>query len=268
VTPFTQGGSSPLVPFDPGAATGLAIAAAICLIGPILVALWWHRRSRAPLSAFGAGALVFLVSQVILRLPWQIPLGRWVQTHSEWLIPFLLFSSLTAGLFEETGRWAGYRYLLRKERSLRIGVMFGLGHGALEAILLAGLPLAGLLVAWVMASRGLIPSERALEAVRQQAAAVDGWKMLLAAVERASAMAAHVGLSLIVLQMWMRGGRRWLALAVALHFAVNAVAAMLVITLHLSPLIGELILVVLAVGVLSLGWRLARQAEDSAGAVW
>jgi uncharacterized membrane protein YhfC len=262
-----QSASAP-VPFDPGAATGLAVAAAVCLIGPILVALWWHRRSRAPLSAFGAGALVFLVSQVILRLPWQIPLGRWVQMHSDWLIPFLLFSSLTAALFEETGRWAGYRYLLRKERSPRIGVMFGLGHGGLEAILLAGLPLAGLLVAWVMASRGMIPSERALEAVRQQAAAVDGWKVLLAAVERASAMAAHVGLSLIVLQMWMRSGKRWLALAIALHFTVNAAAAMLVIALKLSPVIGEMILVVLAVGVLSLGWRLARRAEDSGGAVW
>jgi uncharacterized membrane protein YhfC len=261
-------GSPALVPFDPAAATGLALAAAVCLIGPILVGLWWHRRSRAPLATFGAGALVFLVSQVILRLPWQIPLGRWVQVHPEWLIPFLLFSSLTAGLFEETGRWAGYRYLLRKERSLRIGVMFGLGHGALEAILLAGLPLAGLLVAWVMASRGLIPSERAIEAVRQQAAAVDGWKVLLAAVERASAIAAHVGLSLIVLQMWMRGGKRWLVLAIALHFAVNASAAMLVIALHLSPVIGELILVVMALGVLTLGWLLARRGEESGAAVW
>ncbi|MEO8090889.1 MAG: YhfC family glutamic-type intramembrane protease [Gemmatimonadales bacterium] len=264
----TQGASPALVPFDPGAATGLAIAAAVCLIGPILVALWWHRRSGTPLAAFGAGALVFLVSQVMLRLPWQIPLGRSVQAHPEWLIPFLLFSSLTAGLFEETGRWAGYRYLLRKERSLRIGVMFGLGHGGLEAILLAGLPLAGLLVAWVMASRGLVPSGRALEVVRQQAAAVDGWRVLLAAVERASAIAAHVGLALIVLQMWMRGGRRWLVLAIALHFAVNATAAMLVIALHLGPLIGELVLVILAVGVLALGWRLARQAEDSVAAVW
>jgi hypothetical protein len=61
--------------FDPAAATGLAVAAGICLIGPILAALWWHRRSGTPLAAFGAGALVFLVSQVILRLPWQIPLG-------------------------------------------------------------------------------------------------------------------------------------------------------------------------------------------------
>ena len=268
VTHLTQSAIPALVPFDPAAATGLAVAAGVCLIGPILVALGWHRRSRAPLAAFGAGALVFLVSQVILRLPWQIPLGRWVQAHPDWLIPFLLFSSLTAGLFEESGRWLGYRHLLRKERSLRIGVMFGLGHGALEAILLAGLPLAGLLVSWVMAARGLIPPGMALDAVRQQTAAVDGWKVLLAAVERASAIAAHVGLSLIVLQVWMRGGLRWLALAIALHFTVNAAAAILVIALHLSPLVGEAVLVVLAVGVLALGWRLARQAEDAGGPVW
>jgi uncharacterized membrane protein YhfC len=257
-----------MIPFDPGAATGLAIAAGLCLIGPILVALWWHRRSRAPLAAFGAGALVFLVSQVILRLPWQIPLGRWVQGHPDWLIPFLLFSSLTAGLFEETGRWAGYRYLLPRERSLRGGVMFGLGHGALEAILLAGLPLVGLLVTWVLASRGLLHSHGAIEAVRQQTAALDAWKVLLAALERASAMAVHVGLALIVLQMWMRGGVRWLVLAIALHFTVNAVAAILVLRLHLSPFIGELVLVVMALGVLVLGWRLARQAEESGAPVW
>jgi uncharacterized membrane protein YhfC len=257
-----------LVQFDPVAATGLAVAAGVCLIGPILAGLWWRRRSGAPLAAFGAGALVFLVSQVILRLPWQIPLGRWVQDHPKWLIPFLLLSSVTAGLFEETGRWAGYRYLLQKERSPRIGVMFGLGHGALEAILLAGLPLGGLLVAWVMASRGLLPSGPALEAVRQQTAALDAWKVLLAALERASAMAAHVGLSLIVLQVWLRGGMRWLVLAIALHFAVNAVAALLVLVLHLSPLLGELVLVSMALGVLTLGWWLVRRAEESGAAVW
>ncbi len=256
------------VPFDPAVATGLAVAAAICLVGPILAGLWWHRRTAAPLAAFGAGALVFFVSQVILRLPWQIPLGRWVQEHPKWLISFLLISSLTAGLFEESGRWAGYRYLLRRERSPRIGVMFGLGHGALEAILLAGLPLAGLLVAWVMATRGMLPSGRALEAVRQQTAALETWKVLLAALERASAMAAHVGLSLIVLQVWRRGGLRWLVLAIALHSAVNAVAAILVLALHLSPLIGELVLVTLALAVLFTGWRLAQPAEESGAPVW
>ena len=254
-------GSPALIPFDPLIATGLAVAAAICLIGPILAGLWWHRRSGATLRAFGAGALVFFVSQIILRLPWQIPLGRWVQEHSEWLVAFLLFSSFTAGLFEETGRWAGYRYLLTNERSRRIGVMFGLGHGALEAILLAGVPLAGLLVGWVMAARGLVPEGPALEALRQQIGAVEFWKVQLAALERASAIAVHVGLALVVLQVWMRGGMKWLALAILLHFAVNATAAILVLKLQLSPLIGELVLLFMAAAVLTLGWRLSRNND-------
>ncbi len=254
---MAQGGSPAHVAFDPAVATSLAVAALICLVGPLVAALWWHRRTQAPLAALGAGALVFFVSQVVLRLPWQIPLGRWVQEHSQWLIPFLLFSSLTAGVFEETGRWAGYKYLLRRERSRRVAVMFGLGHGALEAILLAGLPLAGLLVSWVLAAQGRIPDGIALEGVRQQVAALDGWKIQLAALERASAMAVHVGLALIVLQMWFRGGVRWLVLAIALHFAVNAAAAILVVVLGLSAWIGELVLVAMAAGVLTLGWRLS-----------
>jgi uncharacterized membrane protein YhfC len=244
------------------AATGLAVAAIVCLAGPVLVALWWHRRSGAPLSALGTGALVFFISQVVLRLPWQIPLGRWIQGHPEWIVPFLLFSSFTAGLFEETGRWLGYKYLLRRERSRRIAVMFGLGHGALEAILLAGIPLAGLLVSWVMAARGLIPPGPALDAIGAQAAAIGPWKVQLAALERASAMAIHVGLALIVLQVWLRGSIRWLFLAIALHFAVNSIAAILVLELRLSPLVGELALVVMAIAILTLGWRLSARAPD------
>jgi uncharacterized membrane protein YhfC len=257
-----QTDSSPAIPFDRLDATGLALAAGVCLVGPVLAALWWHRRTGAPFKALAAGALVFFVSQIVLRFPWQVPLGRWVQGHSEWLIPFLLFSSFTAGLFEETGRWAGYRYLLKEERSRRVAVMFGLGHGALEAILLAGVPLAGLLVGWVMASRGLVPAGPALDTLQQQVAGIDFWKVQLAALERASAISAHVGLALIVLQVWTRGGMRWLVLAIFLHFAVNAVAAILVLTLKLNPLMGELVLVGMALAVLTLGWRLSARTPE------
>jgi uncharacterized membrane protein YhfC len=255
-----QAAASAQIPLDAVDATGLGLAAGVCLVGPVLAALWWHRRTGAPLVALGAGALVFFVSQVVLRLPWQIPLGRWIQGHPEWVIPFLLFSSLTAGLFEETGRWAGYRYLLRAERSRRVGVMFGLGHGALEAILLAGLPLAGLLVSWVMATRGLIPSGPAQDAIANQVETLDFWKVQLSALERASAMAVHVGLALIVLQMWRRGGVRWLLLAILLHFSVNALAAILVLELELSPVIAELVLLIMAAAVLTLGWRLSTES--------
>jgi uncharacterized membrane protein YhfC len=176
-------------------------------------------------------------------------------------VPFLLFSSLTAALFEETGRWLGYRHLLTAERSRRVAIMFGLGHGALEAILLAGLPLAGLLVSWMLAAQGRLPSGAA-DAIRQQTMALDFWKIQLAALERASAIAVHVGLALVVLQVWKRGGLRWLILAILLHFSINAVAALLVLKLQLSPSVGELMLVVMAAAVLTLGLRLASTARQ------
>ena len=251
-----QGAAGAHVIFDPVVATGLALAAGFCLVAPILAALWWHRRSGAPFRALGIGALVFFVSQVVLRLPWQIPLGRWVQTHSEWLVSFVLFSSLTAGLFEETGRWLGYRHLLTAERSRRVAIMFGLGHGALEAILLAGMPLGGLLLGWVLAAQGRLPPEAA-NAIRQQTEMLDFWKIQLAALERASAIGVHVGLALVVLQIWKRGGMRWLFLAILLHFSINATAAVLVLKLQLSPWVGELVLVVMAAIVLGLGLHLS-----------
>jgi uncharacterized membrane protein YhfC len=253
------------LPIDPGAAAGLAIAGGICFAGPILLALWWRRRTGAPLSAFGAGALIFFVAQVVFRFPWQIPLARWIQGHPELLLPFLIFSSLTAGIFEETGRWVGYRYLLR-ERTRRTGVMMGLGHGGLEAILLVGVPLLGLLVAWVLASRGMIAPGPALEAVRRQTSSLRFWNVQLAVLERASGMATHVGLSLVVLQVWMQGSLRWLFLAIGLHFAVNAVGATLLHQLHVPPVLAELVFAALAVAVLVLGWKLTEvEAQTSVG---
>jgi hypothetical protein len=70
-------------------------------------------------------------------------------------------------------------------------------------------------------------------------------------------MAVHVGLALIVLQAWVRRETRWLVLAILLHFAVNSIAAIMVLELHLSQLIGELVLLAMAAAVLTLGWRLS-----------
>jgi hypothetical protein len=47
-------------------------------------------------------------------------------------------------------------------------------------------------------------------------------------------------------------------LAILLHFSINAVAALLVLKLQLSPWVGELVLVAMAAAVLTLGLRLSR----------
>ncbi|HEY3822010.1 MAG TPA: YhfC family glutamic-type intramembrane protease [Polyangiaceae bacterium] len=212
-------------------AVALAVAAALTTLGPMAVALWWSRRSGAPMSVWGAGALVFVVSQCVLRLPWQIPLGIWMgpRIHGSRALSFawIAASSLTAGLFEEVGRWVGYRWLVKKERSFRTGVMFGLGHGGIESMLLVGLSLAGTLIAYVALATApsmlKVPPESLGKLVTTLSALRPG-DFVASVVERAMALTFHVACSLVVLQCFLRGSKRWLALAVAMHFVADFVA--------------------------------------------
>jgi uncharacterized membrane protein YhfC len=91
------------------AALWLGLAGLASILGPLIAMAWWRHRTGAPYRAFVYGAAVFFVFQVVLRLPWQVPLAHWARAHPEWQVEFLLFSALTAGLFEEAGRYAGYR---------------------------------------------------------------------------------------------------------------------------------------------------------------
>jgi uncharacterized membrane protein YhfC len=243
---------------DPGIALSLALAALVCLLGPLALGFWWQQRTGTSFAVFGWGAVVFFVSQVVLRFPWQIPLSRAVASNDRsWMVPFLIFSAVTAGVFEEIGRSVGYRTVLRNQYTRSVGVMYGLGHGACESILLAGVPLAGLLIAWIMAAHGHIPEGTALQAIRQQTQAVGAGGAQLAVLERASAIASHVGLSLIVLQAFTRGGRKWVVLAILLHAAIDMTAGLLLEEYHILAITGEIIVAVLALGILGLGLRLS-----------
>jgi uncharacterized membrane protein YhfC len=222
---------TPELYFHWAVAVGLALASAVTTFGPLAVALWWNRRSGAPVAVWGAGALVFVVSQCVLRLPWQIPLGLWVSPRlhgSTWLsFAWIAASSFTAGLFEEVGRWGGYRLLVKKERSFRTGVMFGLGHGGIESMLLVGLSLFGTLVTYVLLattpSTLKLPPET-LDKVVTAMSGVHPWDFVASVVERVMAMTFHVACSLVVLQCFVRGSKWWVALAVTMHFVADSVA--------------------------------------------
>jgi uncharacterized membrane protein YhfC len=249
--------------FDP-IALNLLLAALICLLGPIALGYWWQYRTGTSFAVFGWGAGVFFVSQVVVRLPWQIPLSRWMlANHRSWMVALVIFSAFTAGLFEEVGRWVGYRTVLKAERSRNVGVMYGLGHGGCESILLVGLPMLGLLIATALAARGSISPGPVLQAIRQQAGALAGWGAQLAVLERASAIASHVGLSLIVLQVFTRGSTRWLVLAILVHATLDAIAGLAVQALHLPALHVELVIGLISIGILWAGLRLATRPADS-----
>jgi uncharacterized membrane protein YhfC len=157
------------------------------------------------------GAACFTVFQLLTRLPLlQLVLPRWagyVLFQSEHPVWYLLLLSLSAGVFEECGRYLVMRRFLRTGGPVD-AVSFGVGHGGLEAAALVGVSLAYLLF-----SGGYL--------------AQPAGSLFLAGAERLFAMTAHVGFSVLV---WcgVRGKRPLLLpAAVALHGALDFLAVLL-----------------------------------------
>ncbi|TMC55228.1 MAG: YhfC family intramembrane metalloprotease, partial [Chloroflexi bacterium] len=100
---------------------------------PIALAIFLHRKM---------GVRAGLASQV-LHIPFLLALTALFTQHwppappAEWMLVFnAIVLGLAAGIFEEVARWVAYRYFLKTTRTWREALMFGTGHGGMEAILL------------------------------------------------------------------------------------------------------------------------------------
>jgi uncharacterized membrane protein YhfC len=134
-------------------------------------------------------------------------------------------AGLSAGLCEEIARYLMLRYGLRRARSFREAVQFGVGHGGIEAIIMGVLVVVALGV--MLALRWLPPGALGGEDV---AAAADvywssSWdKAVLGGVERVVAITSHVAMSVMVMRAVVRQRIGWLFAAIGSHAAIDAFA--------------------------------------------
>ena len=200
---------------------------------PLLLASRLAGGGRADWGLFGLGAATFVAAQV-LHIPFNLLVERLGLLPADLapvanLLAVVLFLGLSAGVFEEVARYLAYRFWARNARRWRQGLMLGAGHGGLEAIMLGLLALVNLLALFGMEEgyfTALVPAEQ-LPLVLAQARALQeaAWyDALLAPAERAFALAAHLALSLLVLQTFLRRQARWLLLAIGWHALLDAVA--------------------------------------------
>ena len=212
-------------------------AALIEILLPLALALIAWRRLGVGWRYFGFGALIFLLFQLLTRVPIvqivQSLIAPQLQASKTLLFIWIVVLAVTAGLFEEIGRYVGYRWLMRREeKTWPKAIMYGLGHGGLESMLLVGgLVLLGLINMLALSAVDLntlpISAEQRAQLAAQLAAvsAQPAWLPLVGAWERLWSIAFHVAMSVVVLQVFRRGSLRWLWLAIAAHALVDFVAA-------------------------------------------
>lgn len=87
---------------------------------PFVLGLLVHKRLAVGWKYFWFGVLVFLVSQLLTRSPLLAVLEATVlapllRTSAVFNWIWLVILAVTAGLFEEVGRYVGYRLFMRRE---------------------------------------------------------------------------------------------------------------------------------------------------------
>ena len=180
---------------------------------------------------------------------------------------YALYGGLMAGLFEETGRFAAFQLLRRsgKGGTPQDALIYGAGHGGMEAVLLVGLTnVSNLLLSFWLNTGTLEQHMGQLDDAAAQAlaaaVAAPPHTYLWGGLERIVAVAIHISLSVLVWRAVERRASLWLfPAAIALHAGVDACA--ILAAAHM-PLAGvELVALVWAVALAVLARWIWRQRE-------
>lgn len=185
----------------------MVITLLMVFIFPMGLWIYFYKKEKISGIAVLVGAITFIVSQLVLRMPLlQLIQGQsWYEVigNNVWLTS--LFLSLTAGIFEETGRFLSFKLLLRRKLKWENGIAFGIGHGGIEAILLTGLTYINNIVFSLMINLGAFDQISGTLTSQLSDYIVSGLintnpiMFLMAGMERVFAIIAHIAFSIIVL---------------------------------------------------------------------
>lgn len=209
-----------------------SLSVLLMILFPVALAVVLRRRVQVPWFLFLVGTATFIGSQAV-----HLPLNHWLTDlgalpHSmlegrRWQTALLM--GLTAGLCEETARAVGYA-LLRRWRRFEDGLMMGLGHGGIEAMIFGGVLTAATLSSLLALSKvdlnTLHLSAEQLAAVNRQLEVFTAspFYAALPLVERILAVGLHVTLSMLVWRAFERRNPFYFVLAIIYHMAVDAAA--------------------------------------------
>ena len=207
----------------------MAIAALGGIAIPLGLYLYLRKGKGADRLPFWVGCIVFPVFALALEQFAYLGISKWSGwtglQNNIWL--FAPFAGLMAGLFEETGRYAAFQTVLRKKRGKDVNaLMYGAGHGGIEAVLLVSVSMVSNLVASIMINKGT--ANALMLSAAAQLADYPSWMFLVSLVERVAAATLHISLSVLVWFAAKNAKRFWLfPLAVLLHALVDAVAVVM-----------------------------------------
>lgn len=221
----------------PAAIFVMALVGVFTLILPLGLGVFFWKRAKGQWRFFLTGCIVFPVFALVLEqtvhgLVLGGAVGAVIQGNV-WL--YALYGGLMAGIFEECGRWLAFKLTLRWNRGRGDALMYGAGHGGIEAVLVAGMTMVNNIILSLALNRGgmeaveaiMGPVPEAQMAALQSLCSYPAGMYLWAGFERLVAVGLHIVLSVLVYVSVKRSGKGfWFPAAILLHALVDMVAVL------------------------------------------
>lgn len=256
-----------------GTFAGIIFSLCISIALPVVLLIVVHKKTKARMAMAVIGAATFfLFAMVLEQILHAVVLGVGGEciTGNIWI--YGLYGGLAAGLFEEVGRFVAMRFAMKKQLNLPNALMYGVGHGGIEAILIVGLASVSNLVTSIMINAGTLEAslgaldQATKEATLTQLSALwttPSYQFFLSGIERIVAVTLHIALSVLVFQAVKLGKKRYWFLAFAIHVGVDF--ATVIAANYLNLVLVEVMLAVLVAGVVALTISLCRKNWDVVG---
>ncbi|MBO4834598.1 MAG: YhfC family intramembrane metalloprotease [Lachnospiraceae bacterium] len=212
---------------------GIVITLCIAVAVPIVTMILAKRKLPGKMMPVLIGAITFVVCVYVLEnilhmLVLRSSFGEQIQ-ENVWL--YALYGGLAAAAFEEFGRFFAMKLFMKKSLSKQNSIMYGIGHGGIESILVIGSAYVSNLVISVMINTGQFENMIAGLDASMRAQVTEQFSQLwtgpaalfyLAGLERIFAFLLQICLSYIVYRAVKEGKTGYLGLALALHFVIDA----------------------------------------------
>ena len=210
---------------------GMVFSLLISLALPFVLLILVRKKFKANFTSFIIGCAVFVVFALVLEsVLHSVVLTATGTLLTDNIILYGLYGGLAAALFEETGRLIAMKFFMKESLNKQNSLMYGIGHGGIEAILLVGLTyVSNLMTAFMINSGALQPSLELVDAELQQTTfqqirvlwELPSWQFYMAGIERLIAITLQIALSVLVYKAVACKNRKFWFLAFGIHFAID-----------------------------------------------
>lgn len=253
----------------------MAVAAFLSVVVPIGAIIYMGIRKALNWKALLFGAVLFIVFVLILEnLMHGYVLGSDPSKSPIYqnTILYMLYGGFAAGIFEETARLLGFKFLIRVKdnESIDTGISYGLGHGGVEAMLLGGLSAIGNLMLAVTLNSGALSgitgsmTPEQLESFNtgvSMLSATPSYMFLISGVERMVALVLQISLSIFVLKAAAEKKWMYFLLAILLHAGIDMFAVLFQKGVISSVFVLEGVLMVATAIIAVIAFRVYKKTE-------